>query len=136
MDINEILKINDLKVTKGRSEILEIFSLDKEKSISAEEIFNILKERGKNVNLSTVYRTIDIFLDKSILDKFILETGVGVYKLHKKTHKHVLECDVCHKEVELPCPLKQIEEIVKEKTGFTLTEHSLKMKGVCDNCKK
>ncbi|MGL5417215.1 MAG: Fur family transcriptional regulator [Clostridium sp.] len=136
MDINNILKVNNLKITKGRSEILEIFSLDKEKSISAEEIFNILKGRGQNVNLSTVYRTLDIFLEKNILDRFILETGVWVYKLHRKTHKHILECDVCHKEVEVPCPLKQIEEIVKEKTGFTLTEHSLKMKGVCDNCKK
>lgn len=136
MDTNNILKLKELKVTKARKEILEIFLGKKDTSLNAEEIFSICRRSGKNINLSTVYRTLDIFLEKEILDKFILENGVSVYKIHKKTHKHILECDICHKEVEVPCPLKQIEEIVREKTGFTLTEHSLKMKGVCDNCKK
>ncbi|MDU1856116.1 MAG: transcriptional repressor, partial [Clostridium baratii] len=43
---------------------------------------------------------------------------------------------ICHKEVELNCPMIQIEEIINRQTGFTLTEHNLEMKGVCDECKK
>ena len=41
-----------------------------------------------------------------------------------------------HKEVEIPCPMKQFEEIVQNETGFTLVEHNLIMKGVCEDCKK
>lgn len=136
MDINDILRNKGLKVTKARTEILEVFLTDVEKSLNAEEIFSKLRGKGKNINLSTVYRTLDSFLESLILDRFILENGVAVYKIHRETHKHILECNICHKEVEVPCPIKQIEEILKEQTGFTLTEHSLKMKGVCNKCKK
>ncbi|WP_297634224.1 Fur family transcriptional regulator [uncultured Clostridium sp.] len=136
MDINDILRNKGLKVTKARTEILEVFLTDVEKSLNAEEIFSKLRSKGKNINLSTVYRTLDSFLESLILDRFILENGVAVYKIHRETHKHILECNICHKEVEVPCPIKQIEEILKEQTGFTLTEHSLKMKGVCNKCKK
>lgn len=136
MDINDILKNKGLKITKARTEILEIFLTDIEKSLNAEEIFSKVRHMGKNINLSTIYRTLEIFLEKLILDRFVLENGVAVYKIHRETHKHILECDVCHKEIEVPCPIKQIEEILKEQTGFTLTDHSLKMKGVCNKCKK
>ena len=46
----------------------------------------------------------------------------------------MLRCSVCHKEVEIPCPMKQFEEIVEKETGFTLTEHNLVMNGVCKDC--
>ncbi len=32
--------------------------------------------------------------------------------------------------------MKQIEELVQSETGFTLTEHNLIMKGVCEECKR
>ena len=57
------------------------------------------------------------------------------YKLKKKTHKHLLKCDVCNREIDIPCPMSQIEEIVRNETGFTLTEHDLVMKGVCKECR-
>ena len=31
--------------------------------------------------------------------------------------------------------MSQIEETVKNTTGFTLTEHDLKLRGVCKDCK-
>ncbi|MGL4571155.1 MAG: Fur family transcriptional regulator [Clostridium sp.] len=135
MDVLNILKDKGIKVTKARLEILTILKESKE-SISADKIFDICREENININLSTVYRTLEAFLEKNIVDKFILEDGVAIYRPHKVNHKHLLECDICHKEVELTCPMIQIEEIISRQTGFTLTEHNLQMKGVCDKCKK
>lgn len=135
MDIQKILKDKNMKVTKARIKILMIL-VKKKEGMTAEEIFDICREDNININLSTVYRTLDSFYDHNIIDKYLLEDGVASYKLHKANHKHLLECDICHKEVEMPCPIGQIEELIKRQTGFTLTEHNIEIKGICEACKK
>lgn len=134
MELKEILKIKGIKVTNGRIEILNILK-KAENSLSAEKIYQIFRDNKININLSTIYRTLELFEEKKITEKITLGDGVFSYKLKKKTHRHYLECDICHKEVEIPCPMSQIEEIVQNETGFTLTEHDLVMRGVCKDCK-
>lgn len=134
MDPKEILKEKGIKITKGRIEILNILK-NSENSLSAEKIYQINRFNNVNINLSTVYRTLELFEEKEITEKINLNDGIFSYKLKGKTHGHYLECDICHKEVEIPCPMLQIEELVQNSTGFTLTDHDLVMKGVCKDCK-
>ena len=135
MEPNEILKRNGIKITPGRVEILNILT-NSENSLSAEKIYHIYRNNNININLSTVYRTLELFEEKGITEKITLNDGVFSYKLKKETHRHHLQCDICHKEVEIPCPMLQIQEMVQNSTGFTLTDHDLVMKGVCKDCKK
>lgn len=134
MEPKELLKEKEIKVTKGRIEILNILK-NSESSLSAEKIYQIYRYNNININLSTVYRTLEVFEEKEIIEKITLNDGVFSYKLKGKTHRHHLECDICHKEVEIPCPMLQIEELVQNSTGFTLTNHDLVMKGVCSDCR-
>lgn len=134
MDNKEFLKIKKIKVTKARIEILNILR-NAENGLSAEKIYHLLYDMKIEINLSTVYRTLELFEEKEIIEKISLNEGVAVYKLHKHTHNHLLKCEVCQKEIEIPCPMSQIEEMLLNKTGFTLTEHKLVLKGVCRDCK-
>ncbi len=134
MDAKELLKIKNLKITNGRIEILNIL-YNSEKSLSAENIYHIYLKNNININLSTIYRTLELFCEKNITEKIILDDKVFSYRLKKNTHMHHLECDVCHKEIEIPCPMSQIEETVKNSTGFTLTNHNLVLHGICKDCK-
>ncbi|MBW6408627.1 Fur family transcriptional regulator [Clostridium weizhouense] len=136
MELKEFLRTNEMKITKARVEILNILKTY-EFSLSAEKIYQILKKNNININLSTIYRTLELFEEKKIVDKIVLEDGVFSYRLKKKTHMHLLQCDICHKKVEIPCPMTQIEEMVQSKTGFTLMEHNIDivLKGVCKECK-
>ncbi|AGX44965.1 Fur family transcriptional regulator [Clostridium saccharobutylicum] len=135
MEPKEFLKQKGIKITKGRVEILNILK-NSQNSLSAEKIYQINRDNNININLSTVYRTLELFEEKQITEKITLNDGVFAYKLRGKTHRHYLECDICHKEVEIPCPMSQIEEMVQNTTGFTLTNHDLIMKGICKDCKK
>lgn len=135
MDPIEILKRKEIKITKGRIEIFNILK-NSENSLPAERIYQISRDNDININLSTIYRTLELFEDKAIIEKITLPDGVFSYKLKGETHRHQLECDICHKEVEIPCPMLQIQELVQSSTGFTLTDHDLVMKGVCKDCKK
>lgn len=132
---SDFLKDKNIKVTKARVVILDIL-FNSSDSLNADEIFIECKKRGNNINLSTVYRTIDIFLENNIVDKFLLEDGISVYKIHKSSHNHRIECDICHKEIVLECPIKKIEEMIRKETGFRVTNHSLKMSGICKQCEK
>lgn len=134
MEPKEVLKEHDIKITKGRLEILNILK-NSENSLSAEKIYQLYRDNSININLSTIYRTLELFEEKDITEKITLNDGVFSYKLKGKTHQHHLECDICHKEVEIPCPMLQIQELVQNSTGFTLTDHDLVMKGVCKDCK-
>lgn len=133
MQNEELLKKYNMKITKARLTILQIFR-QSTNSISAEEIYDLCKSNQEGINLSTVYRTLDLFVTKEIISKFNLGQGKDVYKLKKESHRHVLECSVCNEEIEIPCPMVQIEESLQNEMGFTLTEHSLKLKGVCSKC--
>ncbi|MBE6062430.1 MAG: transcriptional repressor [Clostridium butyricum] len=135
MESKEFLKLKNIKITKGRIEILNILK-NSENSLSAENIYQVFKENNEDINLSTVYRTLELFVEKEIIEKITLKDGVFSYKLKKQNHRHHLQCDICHKEIEIPCPMSQIEEIVQSETGFTLTQHNLVLKGVCKECKK
>ena len=135
MEPKEVLKEKEIKITKGRIEILNILK-NSENSLSAEKIHQIYRCSDININLSTIYRTLELFEEKEITEKITLNDGVFSYKLKGNTHRHHLECDICHKEVEIPCPMLQIQEMVQNSTGFTLTDHDLVMKGVCKECKK
>ncbi|MGL4772078.1 MAG: Fur family transcriptional regulator [Clostridium sp.] len=134
MKVEEILREKCIKVTKGRVGILEILQ-KQEGALSSDDIYELCKKENIDINLSTVYRVLEVFEKNNIVDKFTLNDGLFLFKLKGDDHKHLLECDVCHKEVEVECPMKQIEEIVKINTGFTLTDHNLKMKGICEECK-
>jgi Fe2+ or Zn2+ uptake regulation protein len=131
----EILKSKKIKVTLARKVILEILN-EAETALSAEYIFDKCVERDNSINLSTVYRTLEIFQDTGIVEKFDLGDRRYSYSVKREQHKHTIECSLCHKSIELDCPVKMLEEIIKTKTGFTMMEHELHIKGVCKKCKK
>lgn len=134
MEIKEVLKLKNIKITKGRLLIYDLL-LSSNENLTADDIYkSCIEEKG--INLSTVYRTLELFENKNIVQKVFAKDGTSAYIINKNNHKHTLECDICHKEVEVPCPMNQIEEILKSETGFKLTEHILQLKGLCKDCSK
>lgn len=133
MDYEALLKEKKIKVTLGRVSILKTIDNYSE-AITADTIYEQCKEKGNNIDLSTVYRSLDLFEREGIIEKFNLGEGKCSYKIKVHKHKHVIECSLCHKEVEIECPMLPVEELIKNKTGFVLIEHELKMKAVCQEC--
>ncbi|WP_291635842.1 Fur family transcriptional regulator [Clostridium sp.] len=135
MNIISYLKDNNIKITKARKNILEIILCSKE-AINANLIYELLKKDDIKIDLSTVYRTLDLLVSKKILNKFDLGNNMYNYTIIKNAHKHIIQCDLCHKEMVIDCPIPQIEEQIKAKTGITLTESHVYLKGICRECKE
>jgi len=134
MNVISYLKENNIRITKARKSILEIIFLSKE-PINANLIYELLEKDDTKTDLSTVYRTLDLLENKKILNKFDLGNNMYNYTMNNNSHKHIIECDLCHKKMLIDCPIPQIEEQIKAKTGITLTESHVLLKGICKECK-
>lgn len=135
LEIEQYLRDYGIKVTKGRVAILGVLYKDNA-AVSAEYIFEECRRRGINVDLSTVYRSLELFQAKNMVSKFDLGQGKYNYTIRKEDHKHVLQCKLCHKEVEIDCPMQQVRELIKNKTGFVFVDDELdiKLEGICKDC--
>ncbi|APC41884.1 Fur family transcriptional regulator [Clostridium estertheticum] len=135
MNVISYLKDNNIRVTKARKSILEII-LESSDAINVNVIYDLLKKEDIKIDLSTVYRTLDLLESKKIVNKFDLGNNMYNYIINNNSHKHIIECDLCHKKMVIDCPIPQIEEQIKAKTGITLTESHVYLKGICKDCKK
>ncbi|CAB1252014.1 transcriptional repressor [Clostridium sp. WLY-B-L2] len=137
MDVEKCLRKYNIKVTKARLNIMDILCKSEE-AINAESIFKKCKEKNVNVDLSTIYRSLELFEIKKIVRKIDLGQGEYSYSIIREKHKHILQCKICHKQIEIDCPMQQVEEIIKSKTGFVFEEEKLdfKIKGICRDCRK
>ncbi|WP_326911421.1 Fur family transcriptional regulator [Sedimentibacter sp. MB31-C6] len=134
--MENLLKKASLKNTKQRSYILSVI-MTSEGPIAAEEIYKSLLNENKKINLSTVYRTINVLSEKGVLLKTIREDGTASYQLNDLSHNHYLTCCVCHSSVLMDdCPIVELSERISKETGYKVTGHSLQLIGVCPNCLK
>lgn len=104
--------------------------------MNAESIRDEAEARDLYINLSTVYRTLELLESINILDKFDLGEKKYNYVLKKDNHMHTLTCEICHRAVDLDCPMVKIEELINRETGFSIMEHRLELKGICADCSR
>ena len=128
-----LLKNAALKSTKKRR--LLLFLLQKQaRPMTAEEL-HALAEPILPMNVSTVYRTLNTLTEKEILIRSVRQDGKAYYALAKKDHFHRLVCDLCGMVIPIDtCPLSELEETLRKKTGFRITGHSLEFTGLCPAC--
>lgn len=133
MSINNLLKEKNLKVTKNRKIILE--ALQKEENpISAEELFDKLKKENE-MDLSTIYRNLNILEEKSVLLKTTNLDGLNYYQINNNKHKHFITCNNCHKKFVIKnCPVHELEEKIEKETGFIISGHNFEFTGICPDC--
>lgn len=134
MEIREELKHHQLKYTKQRHSILSVLK----KSRVPLSLNQIIKNLDVEMDLSTIYRALDAFEEKQLVNKTVpLEPALTVYDYNRDIHKHHLTCIQCSKILVIEsCPLEEYEEQVEKETGFIVKRHQLELYGLCSKCQK
>jgi len=136
MDVEKLLKEQQLKVTPQRKAIIKVLQ-NTNTVLNAQEIFAEVIKTQPSINFSTVYRNLDVLLTKGILYRITPESGGVLYELRREEgHHHHVICKKCGASIPLDyCPM---EDIKKElcKRGFTPTDHRFEIYGYCDRCNK
>ena len=89
---------------------------------SAQEIHDLLKARGEQVGLTTVYRSLQSLAASGDVDFLVTDDGETVYRRCSTQHHHHLVCRECGATVEVSGPAverlmaSQIDEVVVTNT--------------------
>jgi len=134
-DYRKELNEKGMKFTKHRSMILMILD-NALNPLSAEEIFLKMKEEGSKVNLSTVYRTMEIMAENALVIKTaFMDDNLSRYEFNRMEHKHRLVCTGCSRMVSIDCcPVEEYAASLCSRESFELTGHRLEIYGICPEC--
>ncbi len=126
MSEDKNLRKAGLKVTLPRVRILEIFEQSTERHLSAEEIYNKIRDAGDEVGLATVYRVLTQFESAGILMKQNFEDNYSVYELVSDDHHDHMVCldsgDVIEFKNDL---IEQEQEKIAKDHGYKIVDHKL-----------
>ena len=134
--LERIFKKNGLSVTDGRKKILDLFLNSPEALTHAD----IEKKTGESFDRVTVYRTLQIFVDKGIIHNIPTTDNSILYALckdnceeghHHDNHVHFI-CEKCNKTI---CLDDVIVPEVKLPKGFKPNHTEMVVNGICDDCR-
>jgi Fur family ferric uptake transcriptional regulator len=123
-----------VRTTRQRSAIAA--ALDESSEFrSAQDLHALLRGRGDNIGLTTVYRTLQALADAGEVDVLRHEDGESVYRRCSTGHHHHLVCRRCGRTVEVEGPaVERWAEKVAAEHGFRDVEHTVEVFGTCDSC--
>ncbi|MBO0899847.1 transcriptional repressor [Cellulomonas sp. zg-ZUI199] len=124
------------RMTRQRVAIAELLE-DVDEFHSAQQIHQMLQQRGQEIGLATVYRTLNAMAEKGDLEVLLQPTGEHTYLRcePRSEHHHHLVCRVCGRTVEVAAPeLEQLVDALAAGHDFTDVEHSIDFVGTCRDC--
>ncbi len=105
--------------------------------ISAEEIYAQIKAKYPYVNISTVYRTLELLKGLGLVTETDLGEGRVRYHPADKGRHHHLVCQECGLVVDLDeSVLSPVKDVLLREYGFIADLQHLAIFGRCVNCKK
>ena len=141
----EMLKEKGLKVTNQRLLVLQVLAEHGDEHMTAEDIFELVKEDYPEIGLATIYRTVQLLLDMQLVDRIMLDDGCVRYEIgdfldEQEGHRHYdhhLICTECGNVSAFRDDLlEDLEAYIEKETGFQVTDHELKFYGVCRKCRE
>ena len=126
-----------LKRTAQRDLILDVF-LRTEEHLSSEDLYRLVQKEDPSVGHTTVYRTLKLLTDAGLAREVRFGDGRAYYE-HNYKHQHHdhMICSECGKIIEFYSPeLEAIQDAMAARHKFQLTEHLLRMIGICADCRR
>ena len=140
--VKDLLREKGLKVTSQRLMVLNILSAHGDEHLTVEEIYDLAKEESPEIGLATIYRTVQVLLELHVIEKVTFDDGFARYELNGEEtgsghrHHHAI-CTQCGKVYCLETDLLDtLEKQVFESLGFEVTDHEVKLYGLCSACRR
>lgn len=135
--LRELFSKKGIKNTPQRHIVYQQI-LAQNKPQSAEQIHQKLSAKDPCVNLSTVYRILELFVQKNLAQKsFEVSDRKMYFRPIGQTHQHFLVCLTCsNKHPIAACPVKELEKTLQKESHYDIHGHELILFGYCPTCQK
>ena len=120
------LKKAGLKVTHPRKRILEILESQRDKHLTADDIYRRLVKAGEEIGLATVYRVLSQFESAGLVVKHNFESGQAYYELDSGEHHDHMVCVETGKVIEfISEEIEAAQKKIADAHGYAIEDHSL-----------
>jgi Fur family ferric uptake transcriptional regulator len=105
--------------------------------LTAQEIFDGLRDERRAVGIASVYRVLDILGDKGFVQRIDVGAGMARFEpVHRSgEHHHHLVCEDCGKvEAFADEGLERALRKVEGRTGYSVAGHDVVLRGACESC--
>ncbi|MFM1906061.1 MAG: hypothetical protein RIT32_857 [Actinomycetota bacterium] len=135
MNTSSKLKSAGLRVTQQRELVLA--ALDSIRHGTPDEILAEVTKKAAGVNLSTIYRCLEVLEKANLVTHTHLGHGAPTYHvLDGSPHIH-LRCSSCERIFSIPAEIAQgTINRIKLETGFTVDPYHITLEGRCEVCAK
>lgn len=135
--LKEKLLQSGYRLTSQRQAVLDSVICNEGKHLSCEDVFQHVKGTYPRMSLSTVYRTIHLLADISLLSKIDFDDKCTRYELNirqENSHCHLI-CLKCKKVSEVKEDLMHLlESLLYNKIRFTVKNRAVAFYGLCEQC--
>ena len=120
----------------ARRAVLELLA-DETCCLTAQEIFDRLREAGRPVGIASVYRALDLLVERRLVQRVDVGSGIARYEAaHGEAHHHHLVCGDCGKvEAFSDESLERAINGVTARIGYAIAAHEVVLHGACGDCR-
>jgi Fur family ferric uptake transcriptional regulator len=133
--LTETLRQRGYRLTPQRMLVLEAIEASDD-HISAEEIHSQAHARYPYMNISTVYRTLDLLKEQGLVAESDMGGGRFLYHPVGKAHHHHLVCRKCGKVQDIDVSaFEGLRNELKSSYGFDAVFDHMAIFGTCKSCR-
>ena len=131
-NIGDYLKENGIKPSIQRIKIFE-YLLRHHEHPTVDDIFKSLSSEIPTLSKTTVYNTLNIFVESQIVHEVIIEENEVRYDVKTGTHGH-FKCKSCGEIYDFDIDLSKLE--LQKLGDVEIEETHFYLKGTCSKCLK
>jgi Fur family ferric uptake transcriptional regulator len=130
----QTLKERGHRLTPQRQLILEAIE-SAEGHVSAESVHGRVAAQFPQVNISTVYRTLELLQTLGLVTHTHFDDGIALYHLAEDSNHQHMVCRVCGSEREIELhELDPLDKHLRERYGFQADLAHFAIIGMCGSC--
>ncbi len=127
------LRTKNLKHSKPRRDILDVF-LGSQGHLSAQELYDQVKQINSRVGFATVYRTLKLLEECGLARSMDYGDGTQRYEPDRFQHHHII-CTSCNRTVEFLSPeLEALLENVQASHDYLPQAYAVRVLSICQDC--
>ncbi|MBN1468763.1 MAG: transcriptional repressor [Fusobacteriaceae bacterium] len=129
-NIGDYLKKHEIKPSYQRIKVFE-YLLNTKEHPTVDDIYRALVDEIPTLSKTTVYNTLNLFIEKQIAVVIVIEENETRYDVEMNFHGH-FKCEKCGKvsDVDIDPEVINFDSL----NEFQINEHHLYFKGICKDC--
>jgi Fur family transcriptional regulator, ferric uptake regulator len=130
--LKQTLHDRGMRMTPQRQLVLD--ALLELEHATPEQVCQQVQRSTPSVNITTIYRTLELLESLGIVRHTHLGHGAPNYSVHEHQHVHLV-CHSCGTVIEVPCEvMADLSGTLRNRHGFALDVSHLALSGRCRNC--